>query len=306
MATAKGSAKKTSKAPAVEVEGIRLSSPDRVLIERPHVTKLDLANYCRDVGEWILRDGASRPLSLVRCPAGSGEPCFFQKHPSPGFVDAVNRIDLRENSGKIEQYVYVDDVPGLVGLVQMNVIEVHAWGSKVADPEAVDRIVFDLDPGPGVEWADIVAGARDIRARLERLELRSFVRTSGGKGLHVVVPLNPGVSWDASKSFASAIAQTLELEAPERYVAQASKAKREGRIFVDWLRNSRGSTSIVSYGVRARPGAGVATPLTWAELSKLKSPTQFNLENVPRRLARLKRDPWDALHTLRQSLPASA
>ena len=296
---------KATKTPAVEVEGIRLSSPDRVLIDDPRVTKLDLANYTREVGEWILRDGANRPLSLVRCPAGSGEPCFFQKHPSPGFVDAVNRIDLRENSGKVEQYVYVDDVPGLIGLVQMNVIEVHAWGSKVADPEAVDRVVFDLDPGPGVDWAGIVAAARDVRVRLERLGLESFVRTSGGKGLHVVVPFLPGISWDASKSFAQAIAQTLELEAPERYVAQASKAKREGRIFVDWLRNSRGSTSIVSYGVRARPGAGVATPLSWAELSKVKSPTQFNLTNVPRRLARLKRDPWEAMYVLRQGLPGS-
>ena len=296
---------KPSKAPAVEVEGIRLSSPDRVLIETPKVTKLDLANYTREVGEWILRDAANRPLSLVRCPAGSGEPCFFQKHPSPGFVDAVNRIDLRENSGKIEQYVYVDDIPGLIGLVQMNVIEVHAWGSKVADPEAVDRIVFDLDPGPGVDWNGIVAGARDVREHLRRFGLESFVRTSGGKGLHVVVPVNPGATWDASKAFAHDVASALEREAPDRYVAQASKAKREGRIFVDWLRNSRGSTSIVSYGVRARPGAGVATPLAWAELSKVKSPTQFNLTNVPRRVARLKRDPWEALYAIRQSLPAS-
>jgi bifunctional non-homologous end joining protein LigD len=271
----------------------------------PLVTKLDLANYCVEVGEWILRDAANRPLSLVRCPSGSGEPCFFQKHPSPGFVDAVNRIDLRENTGKVEQYVYVDDIPGLVGLVQMNVIEVHAWGSKIADPEAVDRIVFDLDPGPAVDWAAIVAGARDIRERLQRLGLESFVRTSGGKGLHVVVPVNPGVPWDAAKSFAQAIAATLELEAPERYVAQASKAKRQGRIFVDWLRNSRGSTSIVSYGVRARPGAGVATPLAWAELSKVKSPTQFNATNVARRLARLKSDPWEAIYSLKQSLPGA-
>ncbi|MGH8163462.1 MAG: non-homologous end-joining DNA ligase, partial [Rhodanobacteraceae bacterium] len=199
--------------------------------------------------------------------------------------------------------LYVEDIQGVIGLVQMNVIEIHPWGSTVDDIDHPNRLVFDLDPAPGVRWADIAAGARELRERLDAVGLQSFLRTTGGKGLHVVVPLDPRPDWDTAKAFAQALARTLAAEAPDKYLSVATKSKRRGRIFIDYLRNARGATAVASYCVRARRGAGVATPLRWEELPKLRSGDHYTIENIPARLARMKVDPWAGIDTLKQSLP---
>jgi bifunctional non-homologous end joining protein LigD len=237
-----------------------LTHPDRVLIEKPRITKRALSEFYADIAEHLLPGVVGRPLSLVRCPDGAGGECFFQKHPMTGMPDAIRIGDARSARGSRQQYVYVDDVEGVLGLVQMNVIEIHPWGSTIADLEHPDRLVFDLDPDTGVAWPRVRDAARIVRERLQAVGLESFLRTTGGKGLHVVVPLNPRPDWDTAKAFAHALARTLEDEAPQDFVSVATKNRRKGRIFVDYLRNARGSTAVASYCVRARPGAGVATP----------------------------------------------
>jgi bifunctional non-homologous end joining protein LigD len=282
---------------------IALTHPDRVLIPGPRVTKLALAEFYRDVAEHLLPGIIGRPLSLVRCPDGVGKPCFFQKHSMQGMPDSI-RVGMQTSSkDEEEEYLYVDGIGGVMGLVQMNVIEIHPWGSTVADLEHPDRLVFDLDPDAGVEWSRVRDCARLLRDRLQAVGLESFLRTTGGKGLHVVVPLNPRPDWDTAKIFSHALARTLEQESPKEYVSVATKSKRKGRIFIDYLRNARGSTAVASFCVRARKGAGVATPLHWEELSRLRSGAQYTIENIARRLKTMKDDPWAHIEEVRQALP---
>lgn len=284
----------------------RITHPERVVFAaapgHAAVTKGEVADYYRAVARWMLPEVAQRPLSLVRCPDGEGAACFFQKHYSASFGKAVKAIALEQKDG-VHDYLYVEDVDGLLALVQFNALEFHPWGSRVQAPERPDRMIFDLDPDEGLGWKDVVAAARDVRARLREHGLESFVRQTGGKGLHVVAPILTGPSWEALKAFCESVADAMAAERPERYVATMSKAKREGRIFVDWLRNARGATSVTSWSLRSRPGAPVAMPLRWEELGKLEGPAAFDMARALRRAASLRKDPWDGIAGLSQRLP---
>ena len=281
---------------------LHITHPERVVYPKQKIRKGEVADYYRAMAPWILPEISGRPLSLLRCPQGVGKACFFQKHHGQGLGDAVRAVPLEQKSGT-EDYVYIDDVDGLLQLVQMNTLELHPWGATVADPEHPDRLVFDLDPGDGVNWTQIKAAARDIRARLQETGLESFVRLSGGKGLHVVVPLQPKADWEQAKAFCESFAQALAQHAPDRYVATMSKAKRNGVIFIDWLRNARGATSVCSWSLRARASAGVAVPLRWEELGRVAAADAFPLDKALARAKRLKGDPWEGITTLEQVLP---
>lgn len=289
-------------APAASDDSVTITHPERVVFPQKKLRKGDVADYYRQMARWILPEISGRPLSLLRCPDGVGKACFFQKHHGAGLGDAVHAVPLQQKSGR-EDYVYIDDVRGLLQLVQMNTLELHPWGATVADPEHPDRLVFDLDPGEGVDWAQVKAGARDVRDRLLQAGLQSFVRLSGGKGVHVVVPLQPKADWEQAKAFCEAFAQAMALEQPDRYVATMSKAKRDGVIFIDWLRNTRGATSVCSWSLRARESAGVAVPLRWEELAKVSAADAFPMDKAVARAKRLKGNPWQGIERLKQTLP---
>ena len=283
---------------------VAISHPERVVYPKQKLSKGDVAAYYQQIARWILPEIAGRPLSLLRCPDGVGKACFFQKHHGPGLGDGVHAVPLQQKSGR-EDYVYIDDARGLLQLVQMNTLELHPWGATVEDPEHPDRLVFDLDPGDGVSWAQVKSGAREVRDRLQQVGLQSFVRLSGGKGVHVVVPLQPKAGWEQAKAFCEAFAQAMALEQPDRYVATMSKAKREGVIFIDWLRNTRGATSVCSWSLRAREAAGVAVPLRWEELAKVTAADAFPMQKALARAKRLKGNPWQGIERVKQVLPTA-
>ncbi len=283
------------------VADVRLSHPDKVLYPDAGITKLDLARYYQRVADWMLPHVADRLLSLVRCPAGAGKSCFFQKHPDGSVSDRLHPFRVPERKGT-EQYLALDDLAGFVALVQMGVLEIHTWGSRVDQLERPDRLVFDLDPDPSVEWPEMVSAAKEVRTLLGELELESFLKTTGGKGLHVVVPIRRRPDWTEAKTFCRAVADALVATAPNRYVATMSKAARRGKIFVDYLRNNRGATAIAPYSSRAKPGAPVSMPLDWDELNGRMRSDYFHVNNVPKRLARLDRDPWAKMACTRQSI----
>jgi len=286
----------------VDIGGVSISHPERVVFPASGLSKADVAGYYHAVARWILPEIARRPLSLLRCPDGIEGECFFQKHVGRGFGAHVHAVPLRQQSG-VEDYLYIEDEAGLLELVQMNAVELHPWGSRIDDPEHPDLLVFDLDPGPGVGWNDIKRGAREIRDALAGRGLQSFARLSGGKGLHVVAPLKPKADWDAARDFSDAFAHALADTRPDRYVATMSKAKREGVIFIDWLRNGRGNTSVCSWSLRAREAAAVAMPLRWDELTRVSGPQAFPLRKAMQRAARLKAHPWGDWRKLKQVLP---
>jgi bifunctional non-homologous end joining protein LigD len=286
----------------IEENTMQVTHPERLMFADCAYTKGDIAEYYRSVAKWMLPELSDRPLSLMRCPDGSQEECFFQKHHADSLGDAVHAVALKQKSGS-EQYLYIDSVGGMLDLVQMSTIEFHPWGAHVDKPEAPDRLVFDLDPGPGVNWPQVIAAARDVRGKLRQAELQSFVRLSGGKGLHVVVPISRGPSWDDVRGFCEAFAQAMAQHAPDTYIATMSKALRKGLVFIDWLRNTRGATSVASWSLRARSGAPVAVPLRWEELGRIKRPDAFDLTRAAQRARRLRTDPWSGFATLRQSLP---
>lgn len=286
----------------VVIAGVAISSPERVVYESAGLTKADIARYYERAAERILPHIADRPLSTVRCPQGRGGQCFFQKHLGDSFGEHVLAIDVTEKSGPTK-YIGVDSAAGLISLVQFGVLEIHPWGAKAGDLERPDTMTFDLDPGDGVGFDRVREGAARVRAILEELDLVSFVKTSGGKGLHVVAPLTPSAGWDEVKSFAAGVALRLAREEPERYLAKMTKSARAGRIFVDYLRNGRGATSVAPYSTRAREGAPVSMPLRWAESSGVESGAQFSVTNTPARLR--GRDPWEGYFKVRQKLTAS-
>jgi bifunctional non-homologous end joining protein LigD len=286
-----------------EVAGVRLSHPDKVLYPEDGITKRDLATYYEQVADWMLPHVENRLLSLVRCPAGSGQKCFFQKHPGEGTSEHLRRFKVTEKS-KTEDYLALYDVQGLVSLVQMGVLEIHLWGSQADQFEKPDRLIFDLDPDPSVNWPQVVTAAKEVRLLLEELDLTSFIKTTGGKGLHIVVPIRRRTSWNDAKTFCRTVADFLVAAAPDCYIATMSKAARKGKIFVDYLRNDRGATAIAPYSTRARPGAPVSVPISWDELSKITS-NHFNIQNLPGRLLRLRKDPWAGIHKTDQGITAS-
>jgi bifunctional non-homologous end joining protein LigD len=274
----------------------KLTHPDKQLW--PGVTKQDLADYWAAVAEAALPGVAGRPLALVRCPDGIGGQHFFQKHAMRGMP-----ATFREGEQDGAPYLLFDDAAGLQAAAQMAAIELHTWGSSAADPAHPDRLVFDLDPGEGVDWPTIVATATELRDRLGREGLATFCRTSGGKGLHVVAPIEPGADWNTTRTWCRAFAEAMAAEFPDRIVASVPKARRTGRILVDWLRNGLGATAVASFSPRARPGATVATPLAWREVTARLDPASFTLATVPKRLARLKRDPWEDFRAQAKPLP---
>ncbi|HEX2018541.1 MAG TPA: DNA ligase D [Aurantimonas sp.] len=282
------------------VAGVRLTHPERVVFAGQGVTKGDLALYYERVADRMLAHAGGRPLSLVRCPQGGQKRCFFQKHDTGGFPDAVRTVPIPEKDGGIEHYLTVADASGLVGAVQMNTLEFHIWGSRNDRLEKLDRLIFDLDPDEGLDFEDVKAASSDLRDRLAALGLTSFAMVTGGKGVHVVLPLDRRQGWEEAKGFAKAFAVRQSEEEPDRFVATMSKAKRKGRIFIDWLRNERGSTAIAPYSTRSREGAPVATPVSWDELAGLDAANGFDINAV---IARLDQpDPWAEYGDVRQSL----
>jgi len=281
--------------------GIEITHPDRVVFPDDGYTKQDVADYYASVMKWFLPGVMNRPTSVIRCPEGTAKACFFQKHMIQG-LKHVGSAKLKEESGAQATYIYPLDADSVIELVQFGVLEFHPWGSTIEQPDLADRVVFDLDPGDNVAWPRVVAAARLMRKLLAQLGLESFLRTTGGKGLHVVVPLNPGCAWPRVKDFAQAFAATVAQAHPLEFIATATKARRGGKIYVDYLRNSRGATSVASYSLRARSGAPVAMPLRWSELGRLKSGHDFDIRSAPKRMARLRTDPWAGIDDVRQDL----
>ncbi len=298
--------------PRPVVAGVGLSHADRVLFAGAGATKLDLARYYESIADWMLPHVVDRPLTLVRCPNGvradgavKGVDCFYLKHSKVWTPFRLRRVRIREKT-KLGEYLIADDLASLIGLVQMNVLEVHTWNSRFAAVELPDRLVVDLDPGDDVKWPSIVEAARLVRQLLAAIDLDSFAKTTGGRGLHVVVPLRPKAGWSECLDFARAIADALVRRVPEVFTQYFAKLGREQKILVDYLRNNRTNTSIAAYSTRARPDATVSVPIAWSELSAARTPDRFTIDTVPRRLSRLKTDPWKAYWRTRQTIPRGA
>lgn len=289
--------------PARPASGITLTSPDRVVFPGDGITKRQLAEYYDCIAPLLLPALARRPISLVRCPQGRAKQCFFQKHDAGSFGEAVHHVAIREKDGSTEPYLWIDDAEGIRACVQMGTIEFHGWGARSDDVERPDRMVFDLDPDEALDFADIRRAAEHLKRRLADLGLASFAMLSGGKGIHVVVPLTPGADWPQVKSFAERFARVLATAEPDRFTATMSKAKRKGRIFIDWLRNQRGSTAVLPYVVRARPGAPVAAPVAWSELGDIDAPDAFTLRDADTLIARAAARTLAGWGIARQVLP---
>jgi bifunctional non-homologous end joining protein LigD len=285
------------------VAGIPISHPDRVLYPDLKLTKLDVARYFESIADWIVPHVAGRPLTLVRCPEGLRGECFFMKHSKVWAPSALRRVPIREKT-KLGEYLIADDIAGVVSLAQMGVLEIHTWNSTFDDVERPNRIVFDLDPGDEVEWSSVVRAARMVRDTLAALQLQSWVKTTGGRGLHIVVPLAPHADWSQCLEFSRALSERFERAQPELYTTSFAKAGRAGKILIDYLRNNRTNTSIAAYSTRARKGAPVSVPLTWEELRVSLSPQSFTIHTVPKRLSKLKSDPWNAYWKCQQTLTA--
>jgi bifunctional non-homologous end joining protein LigD len=277
----------------------RLTHPERILWPEQGVTKEGLAEFYSAIAGWILPHISGRLLSLVRCPSGVDAKCFFAKHAWQGLSEAVQKVDV----GEKEPMLAVHDLSGLIELAQASIVEIHPWGSTISQLEKPDRLIFDLDPSEDVPWSAVIAAALEVRDRLKDLGLTSFVKTSGGKGLHVVIPIKPTANWGEAKEFTKSIAETMAKTHPERYVATMTKRIRKGRIFIDYLRNGRGATAVAAYSTRGLPAATVSTPLEWDELSEAIRADHFTIDNLRHRLDALKRDPWAGIFVAKQTLP---
>ncbi|MEC7760911.1 MAG: DNA ligase D [Pseudomonadota bacterium] len=268
------------------IGGVRVSSTGRVVYPDQEITKGDVATYYAAVADRMLDHARERPLSLLRCPDGISGDCFFQKHAGRGFPDGVKSLPIEEKDGDKADYMYVTDAEGLIGAAHMGTLEFHIWGSRRDRIERPDRMVFDLDPDEGLAFAEVRAAAQEVREGLKSCGLDCAPMVTGGKGVHVVVPLRRISEWDTVKYFAKTFAAVLAERHPDRYTATMSKAKRKGRVFIDWLRNERGATAIAPYSLRARPGAAIAMPVTWDELADLEQPDGFHMDDVQDRLSR--------------------
>jgi len=275
-----------ARAVKAQASTVKISSRDRVIFPESKITKGQLADYYEAVAPIMLPWVAHRPVSLVRCPQGRGKKCFFQKHDSGSFGDHVHHVAIREKDGGEEAYLYVDNADGLLACVQMGTIEFHGWGSRIEDIEKADRLVFDLDPDESLAFDDVRKAAFDVRDRLAEIGLTTFAMTTGGKGIHVIAPLVPQAEWPAVKDFAHRFAMALATAEPDRFTAALAKAKRTGRIFVDYLRNQRGATAVLPYAARAREQAPVAAPITWEELRTLDKPSHWHVGDATELLER--------------------
>jgi bifunctional non-homologous end joining protein LigD len=285
---------------AAEAAGINLTSPDRVIYPGQGVTKADLAAYYAAVAERMLPYIEGRPLSLLRCPQGRTKYCFFQKHDTGGFPDAMKSVLITEKDGSKEDYFYITDLAGLLAGTQMNVLEWHIWGATAKNVEKPERIIFDIDPDEGLGFEHVKAAASEIRAALEELGLASYPLVSGGKGIHVIAPLRPSLEWPEVKAFCKGLAQKLAAEQPDRYVATMSKAKRKGKMFIDYLRNERGSTAVAPWSSRSREGAPAAVPVGWDEIEGLTAANQFTLASAAARAS--QPDPWEGYFDGKQTI----
>ncbi|OZI23563.1 hypothetical protein CAL26_08975 [Bordetella genomosp. 9] len=279
----------------VHVLGVEITHPDRQLFSDPVITKLDLARYYESVASSIMPHLANRRVALLRCPEGTSGECFFQKHMSDHLPSGV-AID--------GDMLVIRDIGGVIGLVQFGVIEFHTWGAKLPGSDKPDRLTFDLDPDPHTSWRDMARATRVVRERLEALGLQPFLKTTGGKGLHVVAPIRATLGWDEVRGFCKAIAQQLEHDAPDVFVANMAKAKRQGHIFVDYLRNSDGATAVAAFSARARGGAPVSMPVAWDVLDGDDDPRgpAFNVRNVRARIDAWREDPWADYASARKTL----
>jgi bifunctional non-homologous end joining protein LigD len=296
------SSTKTAKSDGIELAGVRLTHPDRVLWEDQGLTKQELAEFYLDISQWLLPHLANRPLTLIRCPGGTEKKCFVQRHSWAGMSEFIHRTMIPDNTGE-QEALTVTDIQGVIALVQSGVLEMHVWGATLADLERPDRLIFDFDPGEGAFDHALPFHAFAVRERLKALGLESFVKTTGGKGLHVTVPLRPKAPWKEALAFTRGLAEAMAADEPDRYTTTSVKQEREGRIFIDYLRNNREASAVASYSTRSRPGAPVATPVAWEELSPDLKPNGFTVENLNRRLALLKQDPWAEIGRLDQTLP---
>jgi bifunctional non-homologous end joining protein LigD len=290
---------------AAVVAGVRISHPERVLYPEIGLTKLALAELYEAIARWMLPHVVGRPLTLVRCPDGLRGECFFMKHSKLWAPKELRRVKIREKK-KIGDYLVIESAAAIVALVQMNVLEIHTWNATVDHLECPDRMIFDLDPGPHVEWPDVVAAARLVRTTLRKLRLESFVKTTGGSGLHVVVPIVPAARWEDCLAFSRVVSESIAAGDPERYTTRFARAGREQRILIDYLRNNRTNTAVAAYSTRAKPSAPVSVPLRWEELSPRTRPSSFTATTLPRRLANLRADPWQDYWKLRQRIDPAA
>ena len=293
----------TAAQPRPQRRRVALTHPDRIYWPAEGITKEGLADYHAEIWPCIAPFITGRPLALLRCPTGIEGQKFFQKNAWKGMNKHI--VPVTDPKHRDTRLISVNDLDGLMGLVQSAALEIHPWGAMVADWERPDMLTMDLDPGEGVEWSAVTLAAQEVRQRLADAGLAAFVKTSGGKGLHVVAPLKPAASWATVKAFTKSIAGEMAADSPDRYVATIAKSKRRGRILIDYLRNQRGATAVAAYSPRARPGAAVSMPLAWDELGPRIGPDHFTVKNAPARLAALTADPWQDFRAARMPLAAT-
>ena len=290
-------------ADAVTVAGVRISHPDRLIYPDLGISKIQLARYYERIADWIVPHVAGRPLTLVHCPAGIVAPCHYLKHAKAWGPKVLRRVRIQEKT-KVGEYLVADSIEAVVSLAQMGIVEIHTWNSTADDVEHPNRLVWDLDPGPDVSWKQVVKAATLVRDVLETLRLTSWVKTTGGCGLHVVVPLKPERTVAECLDFARAVSGAIATADPRSYTTAFAKAGRERRILIDYLRNNRTNTSVSAFSPRARPGAAVSMPLDWDDLDH--PPGRWTLSTVPRRLARLRADPWKHYWRANQHISAAS
>lgn len=287
------------------MRGVRISSADRIMYPSPRLTKLDVVRYYDRVAAAMMPHVEGRPLTLVRCGSGIGRECVFMKHSKVWAPPALTRVKIQEKT-KIGDYLVIETPEALLSLAQMDVLEIHTWNSRYRKVEYPDRTVIDLDPGPRVRWPEVIAAAQLVREVLETLGLSSSVKTTGGRGLHVVIPLEPKQEWTTCLAFARALAEALVRHDPRRFTTTFARHGRERLILVDYMRNNRTNTSIAAFSTRAREGATVSVPLAWTELTSTLNPASFTVVSVPRRLERQRKDPWAGYFGAKQRLARSA
>jgi len=298
------SARRASSASPV-VAGVPITHPDKLMFPQLGVTKLDIASYYAAVGRWMLPHLKGRPLTLVFCPTGVGAGCTYLRHTKVWGPTAIRRVRIQEKT-KVGEYMIVDTLEALVSLAQMNVIEIHTWNSTINRVEQPDRIILDLDPGKHVVWPQVLAAAREVRSLLTAIKLKAWVKTTGGRGLHIVLPIRPDHDWSECLEFARAIATLMVEQHPDRYTTDFRKAGRDDKILIDYLRNNRTNTSICAFSVRAREGAPVSMPVDWADLKSSLKPERFSLQSAAAYLARRRVDPWRDYWKSRQQLKLPA
>ncbi len=287
------------------IADVSISHPDRVMFPDCQLTKADIARFYERIADWIVPHVEGRPLTLVRCPQGLSGDCFFMKHSKVWAPPALRRVSIQEKT-KVGDYLIADTPAAIVSLVQMDVLEIHTWNTCIDNVELPDRVVFDIDPGSQVPWTRVVESARLVRRMLETMGLESFPKTTGGKGLHVVVPLIPRANWKECLDFSRALAEAIERHAPDQYTTAFAKAGRERKILVDYLRNNRTNTSVAAFSTRARKGAPISMPIRWEELVSSLKPAAWTIRTAERRLSALRRDPWRDYWKTKQRLPSHA